>query len=45
MAQSNESDYQLLLSYITLTRSVLNPRNNYLKSFGHATVIALDPTD
>ena len=45
MAHSSSSDYRLLLSYIILTRSVLNPRNNDLKSFGHATAFALDQTD
>ena len=43
MAQGSESDYRLLPSFIASTRSVLNPRNNDLKSFGHA--FALHPTD
>ena len=45
MAQGSESDYRLLPSFIASTRSVLNPRNNDLKSFGHAIVFALHPTD
>ena len=45
MAQSSESDYRLVPSYIASARSVLNPRNNYLKSFRHAIAFALHPTD
>ena len=45
MAQSSESDYRLLPSYIASTRSVLNPRNNDLKSFGQAIAFALHPRD
>ena len=45
MAQGGESDYRLLLSFIASTRSVLNPRNNDLKSFGHAIAFAFHPTD
>ena len=45
MAQGSESDYRLLPSFIASTRSVLNPRNNDLKSFGHAIAFALHPTD
>ena len=45
MAHGSESDYKLLLSFIASTLSVLNPRNNGLKSFGHAIAFALHPTD
>ena len=45
MAQGSESDYRLLPSFIASTRSVLNPRNNNLKSFGHDFAFALYPTD
>ena len=45
MAQCSESDYRLLPSFIVSTRSVLNPMNNDLKSFGHAIAFALHPTD
>ena len=45
MAQNSESDYRLLPSYILSTRSVLNPINQDLKSFGHAIVVAHHPTD
>ena len=45
MAQGSESDYRLLPSFIVSTRSVLNPRNNDLKSFVHAIVFALHLTD
>ena len=45
MAQDSESDYRLLPSFIASTQSVLNPRNNDLKSFGHAIPFALHPTD
>ena len=45
MAQNSESDYRLLPSYILSTRSVLNPINQDLKSFGHAIVFAHHPTD
>ena len=46
MALGSESDYRLLPSFIASTRSVLNPRNNDLKSFGHhAIAFALHPTD
>ena len=45
MAQSIESDYRLLPSYIASTRSVLNPRNNDLQIFGHAIAFSLFPTD
>ena len=45
MAQCSESDYRLLPSYIVPTCTVLNPINNDLKSFGHAIVFALHPTD
>ena len=45
MAQGYESDYRLLPQFITSTRSVLYPRNNDLKSFGHAIAFALHPTD
>ena len=45
MAQNSESDYRLLPSFILSTRSVLNPINQDLKSFGHAIVFAHHPTD
>ena len=45
MAQGSESDYRLLLSFIALTRFVLNSRNNDLKCIGHAIAFALHPTD
>ena len=45
MAQNSEPDYRLLPSYILSTRSVLNPINQDLKSFGHAIVFAHHPTD
>ena len=45
MAHSSESDYRLLPSFIASTLSVLNQRNNDLKSFGHAISFALHPTD
>ena len=45
MAHGRESDYRLLLSFIASTLSVLNPRNNDLKSFEHAISFALHPTD
>ena len=45
MAQGSESDYWLLPSFIVSTRSVLNPRNRDLKSFGHAIIFAHHPTD
>ena len=45
MALGSESDYRLLPSFIASTRSVLNPRNNDLKSFGHAIAFALHLTD
>ena len=45
MAQSSESDYRLLPSFILLTRSVLNQINQDLKSFGHAIVFAHYPTN
>ena len=45
MAQGTESDYRLLPSFISSTRSVLNPKNRDLKSFGHAIVFAHHPTD
>ena len=45
MAQGSESEYRLLPSFIASTRSVLNPMNNYLKSFGHAIAFALHLTD
>ena len=45
MAQNSESDYRLLPSFILSTRSVLNPINHDLKSFGHAIVFAHHPTD
>ena len=45
MAHGRESDYRLLLSFIASTLSVLNPRNNDLKSFGHAISFALHTTD
>ena len=45
MAQSSESDYRLLPSFILSTRLVLNPINQDLKSFGHAIVFAHHPTD
>ena len=45
MAQKSESDYRFLPSYILTTRSVLNPNNQDLKSFGHEIVFALHPTD
>ena len=45
MAQNSESDYRHLPSYILSTRSVLNPSNQDLKSFGHAIVFAYHPTD
>ena len=43
--KNSESDYRLLPSYILSTRSVLNPINQDLKSFGHAIVFAHHPTD
>ena len=45
MAQNSESDYRLLPSFILSTRSVLNPINQDVKSFGHAIVFAHHPTD
>ena len=45
MAQGTESDYRLLPSFIASTRTVLNPKNRDLKSFGHAIVFAYHPTD
>ena len=45
MAQNSEPDYRFLPSYILSTRSVLNPINQVLKSFGHAIVFAHHPTD
>ena len=45
MALGSESDYRLLPSFIASTRSILTPRNNDLKSFGHAIAFALHPTD
>ena len=45
MAQGSESDYRLLPSFIASTRTVLNPQNNDLQSFGHSIVFALHPTD
>ena len=45
MAQGTESDYRLIPSFIASTRSVLNPKNRDLKSFGHAIVFAHHPTD
>ena len=45
MALGSESDYRLLPSFIASTLSVLNPRNNDLKSIGHAIAFALHPTD
>ena len=45
MAQGSESDYRHLPSFIASTRSVLIPRNNDLKSFGHAIAYARHPTD
>ena len=45
MAQGSETDYGLLLSFIASTRFILNLRNNDLKSFEHAIVFALHPTD
>ena len=45
MAQNSELDYRLLPSYIISTRSVLNPINQDLNSFGHAIVFAHHPTD
>ena len=45
MAQRSESDNRLLPSYIASTRSVLNLKNDDLKSFGHAIAFALHPTD
>ena len=40
-----KSDYRLLPSFIASTRSVLNPMNCDVKSFGHAIVFAPHPTD
>ena len=45
MVQGSESDYRLFPSFIASTRSVLNPRNNDLNSYGHAIAFALHPTD
>ena len=45
MAQGSKSNYSLLPLFIASTRSVLNPRNNALKSFGHAIDFTLHPTD
>ena len=45
MPQNSESYYRLLPSYILSTRSVLNPINQELTSFGHAIVVAHHPTD
>ena len=45
MAQNNESDYRLLPSFILSTRSVLNPINPDLYSFGHSIVFAHHPPD
>ena len=40
-----KSDYRLLPSFIASTRSVLNPMNCDVKSFGYANVFAPHPTD
>ena len=40
-----KSDYRLLPSFIVSTRSVLNPINRDVKSFGRAIVVASHPTD
>ena len=45
MAHISESDFRLLPSFIVSTRSVLNPMNKDLKSFGHAIAFALHPTN
>ena len=45
MAQGSESKYRLIPSFIALTRSVFNQRNNDLKRFGHAIAFALHPRD
>ena len=45
ITHGSESDYRLLPLFIALILSVLNPRNNDLKSFGHAIAFALHPTD
>ena len=45
MAHGSESAYRLLPSFIVSSRSVLNPMNKDLKSFGHAIAFALYPTD
>ena len=45
MAQGSESDFRLLPSFISSTGLVLNPKHRDLKSFGHAIVVASNPTD
>ena len=45
MSQNIESDNRHLPSYILSTRSVLNPINKNLQSFGNAIVFAHHPTD
>ena len=40
-----KSDYRLLPSFIASTRSVLNPMNCDVKSFGDSIVFAPHPTD
>ena len=45
MAQTSESDYGLLPSFIRSTRSVLNARNRDLKNFEHAIIFAHHPTN
>ena len=45
MTHRSESDYRILPSFIASTLLVLNPRNNELKSFGHAIAFTLHPTD
>ena len=45
MAQGSESNYRLFPSFIASTRSVLNPKNRDLRSFGHAIIFSLNPTD
>lgn len=45
MTQETELHYQLLLSFIAFTLSVLNQSNPDLKRFGHASFFANHPTD
>ena len=45
MAQGSDLDFRLVPPCIASTQSLLNPMNNYLKSFGHTISFALHPID